>query len=61
MTQKYDPSIRLTSAGTPDVDYYIREAKRLRMETFAAMLHDFSDWLRRTVGRVQGAPMRTIH
>ena len=61
MRQKYDPSIKLNSFGTPDVDFYISEAKRLRMETFSAFLHDLAEWLRRTVGKAQGLPMRTIH
>ena len=61
MQQKYDSSIKLNSFGTPDVDFYISEAKRLRVETFLTLVHGAAEWLRKTVDKFQGLPMRTIH
>ncbi|MCP4283277.1 MAG: hypothetical protein GY792_02320 [Gammaproteobacteria bacterium] len=61
MQQKYQSEIRLNEFGRPDIEFYTREAKRLRAEAFSKLIHDFSQWLGKTFTHRHGFPMRTVH
>lgn len=61
MRQKYDSDIKLNEFGNPDIDFYISEAKRLRVEACSALIQDFLGWLKRAVGKGQSLPIRTVH
>ena len=61
MQQKLDPEIKLDRSGNPDIDFYIKEAKRLRTEAILSLLHDIAEWLRKVLGKNRGQPMRPAH
>ena len=58
MQRKYDPEIKLDRSGNPDVDYYIKEAERLRAEAISALFNDLARWLKKILGKGPDQPMR---
>ncbi len=61
MQRKYDPDIKLDRLGNPDVDYYIRQAERLRAEAVSTLIHDLGRRLKKSFGKGQGRPIHTAH
>lgn len=61
MPLKYDPEIKLNRFGYPDIDFYIREAKRLRLEAISALVRDATLWLKKLISKGQHLAMRTVH
>ncbi len=58
MKRKYDPDIKLNRFGNPDVDYYLREAERLRAQAVSVMFRNLARWLSKTFRKGQERPMR---
>ena len=61
MPRKYDSDIKLDRFGSPDVDYYIREAERLRAEAVSRLIRGLARWLKKSLGRGPGKPISTAH
>jgi len=60
----YEPHIKLNSHGKPDHDYYIAEAKRMRVQLLREMFQAAADGIRRLFERAHLFPPHfssTVH
>lgn len=61
MQLQYGPEIRLDSSGNPDLEFYMREARRERAKAFAVVFKGIAGWLRKRPKADHGMPFRTAH
>jgi len=59
MKALYTEEIRLTSNGNPDLDYYVAEAERMRLEMIASMVNWVLAGIRELLEKAHLMPHRT--